>query len=80
MSLREEAITAIIKGMDAAEAECWGCDCESCRRGARAGLDGLLDWLREQALAVRQSGEEWVPFAGLVSMRRLCDLLSEEER
>ena len=52
MSLRDEAITAIIKGMDAAEAECWGCDCESCRRGARAGLDGLLDWLDKNDVKV----------------------------
>ena len=65
MSLRDEAIKAIITAMDAAEAESLGCDCESCRRGAGAALDGLLDWLRTQ---------------NEMSTDDLVELLSEEEQ
>ena len=74
MSLRDGAIKAMIDALADAEAECLGCDCEVCRRGAGAALDGLLDWLRGQTL------DEEPPFRGLMSVRHLCDLLSEEER
>lgn len=75
MSLREDAIKAIVNGMDAAEAECLGCDCESCRRGAAAGLDALLDWLCDNAWNLWTAPER-APHPYEV----LADLLSEEER